>query len=68
VKQKLEINTAKLSDWMNDNWNLYSSQMFMDKLLRLRLNSRGIYRVTYGDDILYEGSQVTHAIAAWESA
>ena len=67
MKQKLELDTQKLSDWMNDNWTLYSSQMYMEKLLRLHLNSKGMYKVTYGEDIIYHGSQMTHAIAAWES-
>lgn len=42
--------------------------MYRGKLLRLWMNADGMYRVYYGEDILYEGSQMTHAIAAWESA
>jgi len=68
MPQKLELDASNLSDWMENNWNLYSSQMYKDKLLRLWINGNGIYRVNYGEDVIYEGSQMTHAIAAWESA
>lgn len=67
MMQKLELNVSELTDWRSSQWNLYASQMYKTKLLRLWLNAHGMYRVYYGEDVIYEGSQMTHAIAAWES-
>lgn len=69
--QKSELNIQDLNDWMRDHWILYSSQVYNGKLLRLWVNGNGRFRVVYGKDllrdILYEGSQMTHAIAAWNA-
>ena len=66
--QKIEITARDLQDWMGNTWQLYASQIVDRKVLRLWVNHLIVYRVNYGDSVLYEGSQMTHAIAAWESA
>lgn len=66
--KKLELNAQEISNWMNDYWIMYSTQMYNGKLLRLWINMQRNYRVTYGNETLYEGSQMTHAIAAWNAA
>lgn len=66
MKKKIEINPEELQDWLQNTWHLYASQGFNGELLRLWINSLNQYRVVYGDEILYEGSQMTHALSAWE--
>lgn len=67
MNKKIELDAQELSDWMCNHWNLYSSQTHDGKLLRLWINCNGTYRTVHGGEILYEGSQMTHAIAAWDS-
>jgi len=62
------IDPKEFQDWMCNSWHLYASQHIDGKLLRLWTSGLIEYRVIYGDKILYEGSQMTHAIAAWENA
>lgn len=64
---KMEIDLDDISDWMNHKWSLYRSQTYRDVKLRFLTSCRGTYRVIYGEYTIYEGSQLTHAIAAWES-
>ena len=66
--KKTELNAQEINDWMYDHWNLYSSEMCNEKLLCLWINGQGCYRVIHGDETLYEGSQMTHAIDAWNKA
>jgi hypothetical protein len=66
--KKIVIDAAELQTWLHETWHLYASQFVDGKLLRLWTNGLIEYRVVYGDEVLYEGSQMTHAIAAWESA
>lgn len=66
--KKSELNVQDLSDWMHNHWYLYATQTISGGTLRLRVNGQGRYRVTHGDETLYEGSQMTHAIAAWDAA
>lgn len=68
MQQKIKLEASKLAEWRSSQWNLYSSQMYKTKLLRLCTNANGMYRVHHGEDVIYEGSQMTHAIAAWDSA
>lgn len=64
--KKIELNAAAINDWKKYHWNLYASTHAPDKkLLRLWINWNGWFRVVHGDEILYEGTQLTHAIAAW---
>ena len=65
--KKTELNAQEINDWMYDCWHIYSSQTYYGKLLRLWINGQGCYRVIHGDETLYEGSQMTHAIAAWDA-
>jgi len=51
-----------------ETWVLYASQSYKHKLLRLYVNCIEQYRVTYGDDVLYEGTDVSAAYAAWRAA
>ena len=64
---KMQINAGELQDWMRDTWQVYASQYTRGSLLRFWVNGLSEYRVIFGEDILYEGSQMTHAIAAWDS-
>ena len=63
--KKIQINAKDLQDWMRDSWSLYASQSINGKSLKLWVSNLIEYRVVFGDDVLYEGSQMTHAIAAW---
>lgn len=68
IEAKTKLDTLDVYDWMDNHWNLYSSQVYEGKLLRFWVNCQGKYRVVYGNETLYEGSQMTHAIAAWDTA
>ena len=68
MKTKMELNPETLREWMSDMWTLYASQMFNGKLLRLHINGSGVYRITHGETVLYQGNQMTHALAAWAAA
>jgi len=62
------INAAELSKWMEDSWQLYASETVYGTLRRLWVNHKSEYKVQYGEDLLYLGKEMTHAIAAWEGA
>lgn len=70
---KYKLSAEDINDWKRDYWVLYTSTSLpwikgKTKLLRMWINGNGWYRVTFGGDILYEGTQITHAIAAWDAA
>ena len=70
--EKIILDPTKINEWKEDHWNLYASQSIphgknMTKLLRLYINGNGWFKVTFGIDVLYEGTQMTHVIAAWDS-
>ena len=71
--KKIILDPAEIIEWKEGHWNLYASQSIphgrnsMTKLLRLHINSNGWFKVTFGIDVLYEGTQMTHVIAAWDS-
>ena len=60
------IDCSEISNWKN-KYHIYTSQPFNGKSLKFLMNNFGIYKITYGSKIIYQGSQLTHAIAAWES-
>lgn len=62
------INPTDLQNWLKETWHLYASQSIDgNKLLRFWVNGLIEYKVVYENEILYQGSQMTHAITAWES-
>lgn len=63
---KIELNAQAINDWMRDHWTLYSTQKCDEKMLRFLISGQGSYRVVHGSEILYEGLQITQAIAAWD--
>jgi len=65
--KKIVLNLEDFSLWMQTNWCQYASQTVRDKRLRLLVNNYNQYKVLYESKVLYQGSQMTHAIAAWES-
>ncbi len=70
--KKIILDPGKIIKWKEEHWNLYASTSMpygknMTKLLRLYINGNGWFRVTFGVDVLYEGTQLTHVIAAWDS-
>ena len=65
--KKIIIDPGELQEWLKTKWTLYASQQVRGDLLRLWHNGLGEFRVVHGDDVLYQGNQMTHAIAAWES-
>lgn len=58
-------------DWAERTWKDYASETLTDfgygssARLRLSMNHHGMYRVTLGSDTLYEGYEVSKAIAAY---
>ena len=71
--KKIELNSKEINDWKRDNWNLYASTSLpwrnnKTKLLRFWINGNGWFRIVFGDDVIYEGTQLTNAIASWDSA
>ena len=66
--KKMQLDANELQEFLKTSWHLYASQWIDGKRLRLSANCLIEYRVEFGDEIIYEGSQMTHAIAAWESA
>ena len=52
---------------MREAWQLYASDNIDGKLRRLWVSPMNQYRVIHGNDIKYQGSQMTRAIAAWEA-
>ena len=71
MDKKLILDPKEINDWKKNQWNLYASQSINYKgipmLLRLWINNNGEFRVNFGCRNLYEGTQLTHAIAAWDS-
>jgi len=65
---KMELNPQDILEYRANNWFEYASTTINDKRLRLFLNACGFYQVTYGEEIIYMGTQLTHALAAWEAA
>lgn len=65
---KIALLEKDIQYWKDTTWQLYASQMYEKELLRLWISCRGVYKVSYGKNNLYEGSQLTHAVAAWEAA
>ena len=68
MRNKLEIDIEVLDTWMAEQWNLFASQNYRGRPLRLWLNPVGIFRVIHGDKILYEGKEKDLAVAAWDAA
>ncbi|MCK5133259.1 MAG: hypothetical protein KAR40_14040 [Candidatus Sabulitectum sp.] len=67
MDKKIKIDLELMRECREGNWNLYASQRYNDKLLRLWTNSVGYYKVEYGGEVIYEGSQLTHMLEAWKS-
>jgi len=65
MEDKIKVNAALLCTWKHNTWTLYASQLFMGKVLRLYVNLNGRYKVIHGEDILYEGTVMEHAISVW---
>ena len=68
MRTKLELLPQNINDWRHKEWYMYASQMYNDKTLRFWMNLEGMYKVTHGYDVKYEGTQLTHALAAWDAA
>lgn len=68
TEKKMPIGGADFTNWMEDTYTEYAAQTYCGERLRMLINHHGTYRVTHGDRVLYQGSQRTHAEAAWESA
>lgn len=64
---KTQLNVDQILDWMRDNWVQYASTDVLGDRLRIYVNNFGQYKVEYKRQILYQGSQLSHALAAWES-
>lgn len=64
---KMEIEPKELLGWMKDNWVLYASTTINGSRAKLLVNNNGWFKVVYADETLYEGTQMTHVLAAWES-
>ena len=64
----ITLRPEDIQEWMRDSWSLYASDTIDGRLLRLWINHLIQYRVVLDNKVLYEGSQMTHAIAAWEKA
>jgi len=62
------LDWGELSKWKSETWQIYASAQLIDGTLTLWINFGGRYRVRYGREVLYEGSQLTHAAAAWDDA
>ena len=67
MMERIVLNPQDIQDWMRDSWGLYASDWVNDKLLRLWINYLTEYKVEYDGIRIYQGSQMTHAIAAFES-
>ena len=65
--KEIIIRPEDLQEWMKNSWQLYASDYVNDKLRRLWVNHLIEYKVTCDGEIIYMGSQMTHAIAAWNS-
>ena len=66
----IKIDPTELQKWMHKSWQVYASDSSGEMLKRFWVNCNGWYRVVLGADeiFLYEGSRITHALAAWEQA
>ena len=65
--KRITLRPDDIQEWMQDSWQLYASEEVDGKRLRLWINHLIEYKVVLDGEILYMGSQMTHAIAAWES-
>jgi hypothetical protein len=65
MKQK-PLQQSDLEMWMNESFQMYACNTGVDrKSLKLAINHFGVARVTLGAEILYEGKNVTAAIAIY---
>ena len=65
--KRITLRPDDIQEWMRNSWQLYASDYVGEKSLRLWINHLIEYKVEYNFKIIYQGSQMTHAIAAWES-
>ena len=65
MSKKMELKKETLTEWLDDTWNLYASQMFSGKLLRMHINGNGVYRIVHGEAVLYQGIDIDVAINTW---
>ncbi len=65
--KKPEIDSAELLEF-KDHWQLYASTTVREKRLRFLINYEGNYKVTFGDETLYEGAFLAEAKKAWDNA
>ena len=67
--KKPRINTKEFNEWINKEFNMYASwtSPIKRKVLRMYVNHNGRFQVTFDGVIIYEGTQITHAITAWNS-
>ena len=64
--KRIILRPEDIQEWMRNSWQLYASDYVGEKSLRLWINHLIEYKVEYNFKIIYQGSQMTHAIAAWE--
>jgi len=65
--KRIKLIPQDILDYRATTWYEYASTTINNKRLRLFFNSCGFYKVTYGEEILHEGTQLVHALAAWDS-
>jgi len=70
----MNLDLNNIHDWRANAWTTYAAESIASKendclyRLKFKCNCVGHYRVTLAGNILYQGSQLTTAVAAWESA
>ena len=66
MRNKEKINVPDLLHWRANNWEMYQQQSYKGERLSFYTNELKGFRVTFGIDVLYEGSHLKSALEAWE--
>jgi hypothetical protein len=72
--EKIRIDAGEVLEFKRKQMVLYASQTIpkggnsdLRVLIRFFVGFPQFYQVNKGNEVVYEGSQLTHAIAAWDS-
>ena len=66
MNKKLILDEKVFTEWMNDTWNIYASQQYDGKALKLYTNYSGMFKLLYGAKTLYYGNNMSDVIEAWD--
>jgi hypothetical protein len=60
-----QIRKGDLDTWMETSFQEYASEEVKEKRLRWMINFNGVHKITFGDEILYQGNIFHYAKNAY---